>query len=561
MTRIVDGTLNRLHQLVAEQATGGNWEAFLRDMDEAIREKVRRPPVPDVDMLEFLHTCRQFIEGELASWVSGWSAARWLWYLRRLPRHVFARELSTTYGYDSALAEVVSAESRAPDTTKRPSGAMLAYDINDSVVRRLVRYSYRIKALSQTHVLIRLANKGVKLVHDKYALPEDKMTSEQKEAISLYDRRTALGGHPLGRVGTIVASEDLGGDYSTSILAVALNGAPDWAPAPLGPVTAEHAQVEVLMNFVPRLISLNQLQKLNSDPALAAKQRWTPDTALLLLLMRNAVSLLVNLDAGILNVLQYGYFVVEDAMFHAIIQARLAESSAMVQSVIPGAQMPSSSIEFLASLEALRGSSWPLRHGPPIRRVDGLVMVDLHAATSATNSLFEFPRRFPLSSGEVDPSNIRGEHFEDAVQRLIDSSPWCPPSDLKDLRGRHLIYDRKRVTDVDAIGAKGDRLLMVSCKSMIYSAEYDAGEAAAVRNVASTIEQAWSQWKGKKAFLEAHPKGDNYDFTEYKRIVGVVCTPNVFYVPLGPATDLVAPGLMAVSSFSELRTWLTLGES
>ena len=67
------------------------------------------------------------------------------------------------------------------------------------------------------------------------------------------------------------------------------------------------------------------------------------------------------------------------------------------------------------------------------------------------------------------------------------------------------------------------------------------------------------QWRhGTKvcSFLRDHRIGDNYDFSVYQEIIGVVCTPVVVYVPLGLATADIAEGLFAAVSISELRIWL-----
>ena len=65
----------------------------------------------------------------------------------------------------------------------------------------------------------------------------------------------------------------------------------------------------------------------------------------------------------------------------------------------------------------------------------------------------------------------------------------------------------------------------------------------------------------RRTTLAAHPRGDNYDFTGTSRFLGVVCTPNVVWVPLGPATAAAAPGLRAASSLEELKRWLAARNS
>jgi len=222
----------------------------------------------------------------------------------------------------------------------------------------------------------------------------------------------------------------------------------------------------------------------------------------------------------------------------------------MVRSVIGNVDLPSNADDFLSVLEGTSGSAWPLIAGSSIRREGKILCIDLYTATIQLNDLLEFPR----ISG--NPANVRADHFELTVQGVIDSSQWCPSNELRKLRGLKIRHGGRVITDLDGIGAHGDTLLIVSCKSLIYSAEYDIGGYAAVRNAATTIENAVVHWNGIETFFEANLKGDNYDFSGYRQLIAVVCTPDPVFVPFGPATQPVAPGLLAASSLFELSTWL-----
>jgi hypothetical protein len=56
--------------------------------------------------------------------------------------------------------------------------------------------------------------------------------------------------------------------------------------------------------------------------------------------------------------------------------------------------------------------------------------------------------------------------------------------------------------------------------------------------------------------LKKYPVGDNFDFSAYSDILAVVCTPSIFFVPIGIATDEIDPHLRTVSSLGELENWL-----
>jgi hypothetical protein len=78
-----------------------------------------------------------------------------------------------------------------------------------------------------------------------------------------------------------------------------------------------------------------------------------------------------------------------------------------------------------------------------------------------------------------------------------------------------------------------------------------------MRNAAAHVEKAVVSWADICQFFRENLKGDNYDFSPYSEIVGVVCTPVVVYTPLGICTSLVADGLYAAVSMSELEIWLS----
>ena len=169
-------------------------------------------------------------------------------------------------------------------------------------------------------------------------------------------------------------------------------------------------------------------------------------------------------------------------MFKITVDERKAEACSIVHQLTLSSNLPRTSADLLQTLETCSGSIWPLQLGSPIRRDGELICVDLHAASARLNSLLEFPN----VQGKV--ANARAAHFELAAQAVIDDSSWCPGKHLRQLRGRILKYENQNVTDIDAIGEHNDTLLMVSCKSMIYSGVYDAGEYAAVKNESDTVE-------------------------------------------------------------------------
>lgn len=120
------------------------------------------------------------------------------------------------------------------------------------------------------------------------------------------------------------------------------------------------------------------------------------------------------------------------------------------------------------------------------------------------------------------------------------------------------------ITDLDAVAVRDRTLLLLSCQSVPYSEELDAGVHAAVRNVRTLVEQACRWWDEVVAELTAHPVGDNYDVSGFEHVAGAVVVPHVVFTADGDVlADVpgVPAGLRRASSVGVLRRWLDAGES
>jgi hypothetical protein len=114
--------------------------------------------------------------------------------------------------------------------------------------------------------------------------------------------------------------------------------------------------------------------------------------------------------------------------------------------------------------------------------------------------------------------------FEREVQALIDSSSWQPSAQVRDLVGRTARLNGEPITDLDAIGENGGRLLLVSCMSVAGSDGYLRGDFNAVRNLRTAVESKVAEWDDRLDQLRRAPVGDNYDLAGYE-IVGAVVVP------------------------------------
>jgi len=98
--------------------------------------------------------------------------------------------------------------------------------------------------------------------------------------------------------------------------------------------------------------------------------------------------------------------------------------------------------------------------------------------------------------------------------------------------------------------------LIVSSKSRIYDREYDRGTNRVVENGRSSIDEAVTHWDSVVEGLNREPAGDNFDFSAFKQIVGVVCTPFPVYTSNDRSLRFIKDRLRASRSAHELRDWL-----
>ena len=186
-----------------------------RNLNEVIRKAIAPPSTKTkhldaLTITPYLNSCRELVEQELIKSASGYNRLRWLWYLRRLPRHIFEGTLPTTFSYDSSLAEILSEYGNTNTTATSSPGSAVSYKIDDSVVRRVVKFCGGVILLSQIHVLLRLAGKGAFFSFETSqisALPDARPSIEISQAIRLYDKRVAAGSHFLNRTGTSITSD------------------------------------------------------------------------------------------------------------------------------------------------------------------------------------------------------------------------------------------------------------------------------------------------------------------------------------------------------------------
>jgi len=378
-------------------------------------------------------------------------------------------------------------------------------------------------------------------------LPDAVPAKEENESIRSYDERSAKSDNLFGTVGTAVSSET---DMSDDGFLLLFFSNAEWVQVPAH-VQGKEMELRVLKRFLPEMVSLDGLATLNRDARLDGLTWWKPSAAAVLALARGMFRILTTNYNGFPSLLRYGYVFMDHEHFLEVISGAWEMISKDVQRVIPRATLPNSAAELFEALMAFQPTLWPLFPGPIVRRAGASIWIDLIACTAVLAGSLEFP----IVDGDV--GNARADHFEGTTQQTINATPWAPGAELAAMIAREIKkQDGTKLTDLDALGENGSRLLLVSCKSMVYSGRYDSGDYVTVRNIRTTAEEAVRFWADVAAYLKEHPKGPNYDFAKYGDIIPVVCTPRVVYVADPFSLRFVLPGLNAVCSLHELRTWL-----
>jgi hypothetical protein len=529
--------------------------------DRALRSVNASLPEVEAEQVEpILRRSAQSVEAYMLTLASGYCRLRWLWMLRRIPHHIFSGALPSTYGYDSTIADVLSSRSTCTRLQLQLSqDQVCSYSTFGAVSTRLAEFCAAARYLAELHVRLRWAGKGSRFRLQRLGPPVPTPTIALQSAVELYDDRAISSAAPLNRGGTPLGLQT-GPDLIGSAHILRIDPIePQELPIPaefvpdIGLSFPENEEWSTSYRFVPTFVSLEPLVRLTK--LTGATSIWPHEAATILLLLRSAFIFVLQHRAGFLSLITRGYLMLTPERLRQLLDPVVADCQSLLRDIAPSHPLPLSASAFLDDLRLVSGSSWPLKAGPIIREEGPITCVDLWAATARLESALEFP----VTPGSL--ANARAHHFELATQEVLNRSAWRPSSLLAQLRGRSLRVGGTTVTDIDAIGQSTGRLLLVSCKSLVYSADYDTGTFRTVRNASSTVIGAVKEWQEKVRYLSSNPRGDNFDFSGFLQIVPLVCTPMVIYVPLGQATQEVQPGLRAATSLRELATWLEVDDA
>lgn len=512
-----------------------------------------------------LDRVREAIEREAGALLASHSSADWLRGLRQLPRAAFVApgEPPAVGVMHSRTAEALS--DLAPRQTGFPSSAAPGAGPEPDLLA-LVDLVAMAVLLYRVHVGLRLAGKDVALWCTDDLRLEAGWTASQQAAVALYDSRTESGDTPFAAVaglplGEVVADLDVVRELDV-LLAV---------PRPLGQGDLRTMEpwgrpdVQVAHNIgsydLQQLADAMQGVKAGSSAVVPAPVR--------------AVAVLLRVVRLIFDeqMVEAMYALLAHGMFESDSPAGLGsyiDRTFDFQSKLFPDSAPLSAEGWLHAIvdTSLVGSAWPVTPGPPIRLDERSLILDLVACTSLLND------RLGALTSDDGLVTQRGGMFESSVQALVDRSPWGEvPEDVRALRGQQLQdATGQYVTDLDVIGFRDGRLLLIDCLSKVKSpGRHLMGDRAALLTDGRRVElkvsgpshQPERGWQGKCARVVGQ-RGRNFDLTDYGEALCVVVTPVPIYVEAAfvgrsraGAAEEVAEGLVAAASLGELVRWLS----
>jgi hypothetical protein len=467
---------------------------------------------------------------------------------------LFEGDYGTTLGYDRLLAEILSAQFTAVDTSEMAN--RVAFRVDNASFRHLARYIGRVKLLSQLHILYRRVGKGAEL-DASHPIFVGRTSDHIESAIRVYDERHdrshEFDGAGLGLISVDSNFEQLAqdgaGEDPIAFLSIACTPsfpAPVTYPDGAGGLRVATVQVRHVTK------ELNLARILNPIGEGGGLPEYLPAIAALTQMLMLVPAICAHVPWALSSICQQGYVFVGEQRLREVVDHHLPEVVAQLAPRTPGFAWQSNFDQLNSALAAVPASVWPLSGGNVLRRFRDNLLID---TTTASHALLH---RVQLSRSPL-LGNLRSREFELQCQDLIDGTAWSPPPEVKALRGRTLRAGGRALTDIDAIGVKARSLLIVSCKSVIYDRDYDQGDFRVIRNAQATVDQAVIECAAIVAELRRQPRGENFDFSQFDEIVGTVCTPFAPYSSDYQTLAFVKPNLRASSSILELRDWLAAG--
>lgn len=458
-----------------------------------------------------------------------YSSVHWLWLLRRVDFALIRGYLPNTELSIMRIAENVSGMSSRPAELDPPySDEPLIFALDLSAFARIARLLAAAELINHSEGWLRRASKNAKFVMVEGDFPDLVEDAQLEAAIDRFDVRVVAAAnhrwHPslvrfaASSIEPLLLSVHMfvGGIGQTLMWSGRIADNPK--------LLVGEGRFEIAMSSLSDQSNQSQLRG-----ALASMRDPNVAASLIVLsqaLMWHATWYADNIGMSIPRV---GYVLMRRSDLVRPIDDVLRLANEHTWPAMEGFT-PTDAATVLSTIEAFEEGGLSGAPGPILRSwKDGVVQIDAFALEVGLNHRL----RVSSSTGGAQV-NVLATDFELAVQALVDAAGLTPTQLVAALRGRTLRIDGKGVTDIDALMAVGDTLICISCKKFELDRPYDSGDYVSVRNARTKVEAAVIEWNDRLLELRTRPVGDNYDISQYNRIVGVVVTPELAFV-MSPA--------------------------
>jgi hypothetical protein len=463
------------------------------------------------------------LDSEIKTWCSQrLSPYEWIWMIRRLP-------MAHIWGLGARLSGKLHLASMALSTATRPSavrgdGFVEVGKVHGKALAYLVGI---VDALLDFEMCYRVVGKGGTAT---LRVREGRLHPIEDEQLRLrlqeYDDRVRA--HPAwGGLGVhspqLAGVREEGQEAEGPFVMVAARAMPRWVDGPKGAMGFER--------FTSTNLDLTEVFDLLANAR--ALPLGVPTTELGALLSLLGAYLPLE-GAGRLktaNVRMVGYSVhlgdVQVTEAESVVGEALRKGIEILRSRAPH-WAPESVESAWRTLRAIQGGLFPRRAGPVVISLgqQGFI-VDWHAACIR---LLE-RSRYPRVDGPA--ANVRSGTFEAQVREAIGRTPCRPMPWLEKLQGVHLrpTAGEDAFGEIDAAASLpgGAIHLLVSCKSYLFSEEYQRGDYKVCRNISLNLEADILAALRLAERLQSHREGANYRIPNDAVLLPIVITPRHMY--------------------------------
>ena len=302
----------------------------------------------------------------------GYSAYRWLWYLRRIPDALTEGSISTTAPYTVAVAEILTDQNRKeepPDFT----GRWMSFKTDEHVARHVLMLVCRARAIFTIHRHIRTVSKGCALAFDHDGFPRDVCADGLMQSMRHYDERMSRSQTFLARAGTVLPMTPAWEDTSRALLGC-FRIAPQVVEAPVALHGLDSMHVRARFKCV--LISGDRLRAFNSR--FDGQAWWSAEAMPLTLFLAASSELLFALPNAVASLAQFGYLTTGWDVVRRVWADHWNAATTLTSEILGTPVTIRSPEELLAAVRQLRGGVWPLTAPAPIRGPNEVLALARH---------------------------------------------------------------------------------------------------------------------------------------------------------------------------------------